>query len=83
MTAESYEPVNIHDIVASSDIADLLGVSAPAVSNLKKRHADFPEPFATVSRGKVTLYRRSEVVAWYRRRLSESQESFLREVVGP
>lgn len=58
------ETVEVAEIVTLTDIAIMCGVSAPAVSNWKKRHADFPEPFMLVSNGKQGLYLRSEVMVW-------------------
>lgn len=57
--------VEVDDIISSVDIADLLSVSAPAVSNWKLRDKNFPQPFATVARGNTDLYLKSKVVYWY------------------
>ncbi|ORA16385.1 N-6 DNA methylase [Mycobacterium asiaticum] len=50
------------DLVAPSDIADLAGVTRAAVSNWRKRHADFPKPVGgTVAQ---PLFSRAEVEDW-------------------
>ena len=60
--------VPINDICTTGDIARLLQVGQPAVSNWKKRHSDFPEPFVYVNDGNTPLYRKSEIIAWYTKR---------------
>ncbi len=58
---------NLQDaLLRSSEIADMLGVNLAAVSNFKKRHADFPEP--AYQSGKTTLYWTEDVVAWIDKR---------------
>lgn len=57
--------VRIDDIVSSSDIARLCGVTGPAVSNWKQRFPNFPKPFAFVNDGHTPLYRKSDVVEWF------------------
>lgn len=52
------------DLMALSDIADLLGVGASAVTNWKTRLPDFPAPITTVARGKTELYLGAQVRAW-------------------
>ncbi|MGH1561441.1 N-6 DNA methylase [Mumia sp. DW29H23] len=49
-------------LLAPSDIANLAGVSAAAVSNWRKRSEDFPEPAGgTATR---PLFARNDVIAW-------------------
>ena len=70
--------VRIDDICSATDIARMLGVSVAAVSNWQTRKIGFPEPITIVSnpRGRkpgphqgTKLWRRSEVVAWYTKRM--------------
>lgn len=56
------------DILALSDVADLLGMAPTAVANWRKRYPDFPKPFAVVSRGKTPLFDRREVIEWWKQR---------------
>jgi predicted DNA-binding transcriptional regulator AlpA len=53
------------DLVGAAEIADLLGWSHPqTVHTIRRRHADFPQPVATVGRQLVWLW--SDVEAWAR-----------------
>jgi SAM-dependent methyltransferase len=57
----------LHDdaTVAASDIARLAGVGKAAVSNWRRRHADFPKPAAGTAAS--PLYRLSDVEEWLAR----------------
>ncbi|MGN7157765.1 N-6 DNA methylase [Dietzia cercidiphylli] len=59
MSSPSPTPTSL---VAASDIADLAGVSRAAVSNWRRRHADFPEQVAGTK--SKPLYALPEVQAW-------------------
>ena len=59
MSSPSPTPTSL---VAASDIADLAGVSRSAVSNWRRRHADFPEQVAGTK--SKPLYALPEVQAW-------------------
>lgn len=51
------------DLVGASEIADRLGLSHPQnVHKLRSRHADFPEPVATLKRAHVWAW--ADVAAW-------------------
>lgn len=52
------------ECITSGEIADLIGVSRPAVSNYKKRHPEFPDPAFVDSTGRVRLYWRSDIEDW-------------------
>lgn len=52
------------DLVASSDIADMLHVSRGCVSNWKKRDDSFPDPVATVGNGKIDVYSARDIRDW-------------------
>ena len=56
------------EYLAASDIAELLSVSRPVVSNWQRRMADFPKPAITASHGKVKLWHKADIVTWYRAR---------------
>lgn len=56
---------DLDDLILSGDIADMLGVGQPAVSNWKARHEDFPAPLKVMG-GRTSLYSRIEVIEWYR-----------------
>jgi hypothetical protein len=55
---------DLKDLAGIAEIAARLGVTKPAVSNWKVRHADFPEPLITVSGAPIFSMR--QVLAWYR-----------------
>lgn len=59
MSSPSPSPTSL---VAASDIADLAGVSRAAVSNWRRRHADFPKQAAGTK--SKPLYALPEVQAW-------------------
>ncbi|OAK53006.1 N-6 DNA methylase [Rhodococcoides kyotonense] len=59
MSSPSPSPASL---VAASDIADLAGVSRAAVSNWRRRHADFPKQVAGTK--SKPLYALPEVQAW-------------------
>ena len=55
----------MNDLVGAAEIADRLGLShAQSVHNLKRRHADFPEPVATLRQAMVWAW--PDVAAWAR-----------------
>lgn len=56
---------DLSDLVSSADIARMCGVGRAAVTNWKRRYADFPKPLATVSDGEITLYSRTQVTDWW------------------
>jgi len=64
--------IDTDDIITKSGIAHLLGVTAPAVSNWKKRPVGFPEPIKVIQtgRGQLELYDKKTVIAWYDARMS-------------
>lgn len=77
-----YECVPVTDIVASVDIARLFNVLPSAVTNWKNRDVGFPEPFLAIGSGRIALYRKSEVLAWFSERLTDDDLALMREVVA-
>src|SRR5258708_1539162 len=53
------------DLITASEIADIAGVSRPAVSNWRRRFKDFPKPIS-VSPGGGDLFRFDQVERWLR-----------------
>lgn len=53
--------VNPADLVGTSDIARMAGVTNAAVSNWKARQVGFPQPIGTINNGKTELYLRHHV----------------------
>jgi chromosome partitioning protein len=54
------------DLIGLFEIAELAGVSPPAVANWRKRSADFPRPVADLKSGPV--FSKSDVRAWLRKK---------------
>jgi type I restriction-modification system DNA methylase subunit/predicted DNA-binding transcriptional regulator AlpA len=50
------------ELLTTSEVAELAGVRSSAVSNWRKRHEDFPKPFA--GSGKRPVFSASEVREW-------------------
>ena len=56
--------VDTTDLIATKDIATLVGVRISAVSNWRQRHADFPQPLFELAGGEVPVYSRRAMLAW-------------------
>ncbi|HYI62326.1 MAG TPA: hypothetical protein VEW93_11050 [Acidimicrobiales bacterium] len=55
--------VDADDLVGAGEIAERLGLAhVPSAHNLFRRHADFPEPVATV--GRVRIWAWPDVEKW-------------------
>lgn len=54
------------DLVSIHEIAEMAGVTPPAVGNWRKRYPDFPEPVAELRTGPI--FRASQVKSWLRKR---------------
>src|SRR5262249_61394679 len=52
-------------LVSLADLADMAGVSRPAVSNWRRRSEDFPR--SVKETGATSLFRLAELQAWMRR----------------
>lgn len=53
------------DLIGSAEIAERLGLAHPeSVHNLRRRHADFPQPFARL--GQVMIWSWTDVETWAR-----------------
>ena len=53
------------DLVDSSEVAELLGLSSStAVSTYRARYTDFPEPVVQKGSGKCVLWLRAEIETW-------------------
>jgi predicted DNA-binding transcriptional regulator AlpA len=45
--------VDVVDLVGAAEIADRLGIARQSVHQLARRHADFPQPVATLRQAMV------------------------------
>ena len=72
--------VDVTDLVGAQEIADRLDVGRPQVHKWRERHADFPEPVATLggagSRAGFLVWNWPDVEVWARKtgRLPEGTE---------
>ena len=57
---------NHSDLIGLFEIAEMAGVSPPAVANWRKRSQDFPKPVADLKSGPVFL--KADVRAWLRKK---------------
>ena len=58
--------MNNLDLIGLYEIAELAGVTPPAVANWRSRSPDFPKPVAELKSGPI--FRKSDVRAWLKRR---------------
>jgi chromosome partitioning protein len=58
--------MNHSDLIGLFEIAEMAGVSPPAVANWRKRSQDFPKPVADLKSGPVFL--KADVRAWLRKK---------------
>jgi hypothetical protein len=67
MSPKQTPVVEVNDIVAASDIARMFGVTPSTISNWRARSTSgFPEPFTAVANDRTPLWRKSQVVHWWR-----------------
>jgi predicted DNA-binding transcriptional regulator AlpA len=57
--------IEIENMIGLIEIAEVAGVGAPAVSNWRERHEDFPKPIVEVSGTPIFDFR--EIHAWLER----------------
>ncbi len=57
------------DLIGLFEVAELAGVTPPAVANWRKRCSDFPKPLADLKSGPV--FRKTDIRAWLKRRKEE------------
>ena len=57
--------VNTEDLISATEVAAILGLSHyNTVSTYLRRYEDFPRPVVDLSRGRIRLWLRQDVVAW-------------------
>lgn len=57
--------IDVADLVGAAEIAERLGVARPSgVHQLRRRHADFPQPIAKLKQAMVWAW--SDVEVWAR-----------------
>lgn len=61
--------VNIKDLIGAAEVAEILGLSHHnSVSTYMQRYDDFPAPVIDKSNGRIRLWLKSEIEAWFRKR---------------
>ncbi|MGH9444351.1 MAG: helix-turn-helix transcriptional regulator [Terriglobia bacterium] len=64
--------MNPADLIGLYEVAELAGVSPPAVANWRRRNLNFPAPFVELKSGPV--FRKAEIGAWLARRMETWSE---------
>ena len=61
--------VDTDDLVDAEGVAAMLGLAQRnTVSGYQRRYPDMPRPIASFAKGRVLVWRRSEIEAWISRR---------------
>lgn len=57
--------VNTEDLISASEVAEILGLSHyNTVTTYLRRYEDFPQPVVDLSKGRIRLWLRPDIVAW-------------------
>lgn len=65
--------VNTSDLIGAAEAAEIIGLShATSVTTYLRRYADFPKPVVDLSRSRVRLWRRQDIVEWCKQRSERS-----------
>ncbi|MDF1595128.1 MAG: hypothetical protein P1T08_03350 [Acidimicrobiia bacterium] len=65
--------VNTSDLIGSAEVAEIIGLShTTSVTTYLKRYPDFPRPVVDLSKSRVRLWRRQDIVEWCKQRLKKS-----------
>lgn len=61
--------VNTDDLIGAAEVAEILGLAHHnSVTTYLKRYDDFPRPVVDLSRSRVRLWIRGDIVEWRRAR---------------
>lgn len=80
ITVEDEQYVKVGDIITASEIAQLCGVGAPAVSNWRARYDSFPLPFTVVGKG-TALFLKPLVITWFAEHIASSYAPEIKEAI--
>jgi predicted DNA-binding transcriptional regulator AlpA len=65
--------VNTGDLIGAAEAAEIIGLShANSVTTYLRRYPDFPRPVIDLSKSRVRLWRRQDIVEWCKKRTDES-----------
>lgn len=65
--------VNTGDLIGAAEAAEIIGLShATSVTTYLRRYSDFPKPVVDLSKSRVRLWRRQDIVEWDKKRLERS-----------
>lgn len=71
ITVEGQKYVKVDDIITATEIANLCGVGAPAVSNWRARYDNFPLPFTVVGKS-TALFLKPPIIVWFAEHIASS-----------
>ena len=61
--------VNTEDLIGAAEVAEILGLRHHnSVSTYLRRYDDFPRPVVDLSRSRIRLWLRADILNWQRRR---------------
>lgn len=65
--------VNTGDLIGAAEAAKIIRLShATSVTTYLRRYSDFPKPVVDLSKSRVRLWRRQDIVEWDKQRLERS-----------
>lgn len=57
--------VDTRDLIGAAEAAEIIGLShVSSVTTYLRRYADFPRPVVDLSRSRVRLWRRQDILIW-------------------
>ena len=58
--------VDTDDLIGAAEVQAILGLSHPSsVTTYLKRYPDFPQPVIDLSRSRVRLWKRQDIIRWH------------------
>ena len=65
--------VDPDDLISAADVQAILRLSHPSsVTTYLKRYSDFPQPVVNLSKSRVRLWRRQDIIRWNDARAASS-----------
>lgn len=62
--------VDTSDLIGAAEVAEIIGLShASSVTTYLRRYPDFPPPVVDLSKSRVRLWRRPDILEWCKHRL--------------
>jgi predicted DNA-binding transcriptional regulator AlpA len=61
--------IDTRDLIGAAEAAEIIGLShATSVTTYLRRYPDFPRPVVDLSKSRVRLWRRQDIVKWCQQR---------------